>query len=152
MRYDELMSDVEVVGDPAMVVTEADKSITEYVAKGFKLSDKIWVGVGNGVLVAAGPATAATLQQQVNNPFKPYRIVFPSEYAVDSYLEQLSYGSLNMVDGDPIPNAAFTEAANRGDVSIPTVQTAQPITIRLRNDGTNSLNAAYGLMGIRLRQ
>jgi len=157
-RYNEIMSgDVEIMGDPAMIVTEADKSITEYTAKGFKLSDKIWVGIGNGVSIAAnaaGPTLGPTLtvSQQVNNPFKPYLIHFPSEYNVDTYLEQLSYGSLNMIDGDPVPNTAFSEASEIGVVSIPTVQTAQPVSIRCRNDSTDQIQVAYALRGIRLRQ
>ena len=147
-RYSEL-GDVEIVGDPAQQVTEADKQFVEFVNKGWKIADKIWVGLGGGTALLAG-ATAEFITQ-VSNPFKPYRIQFPSEYTVDTYLEELAWGSTSMVDGDRLSLSAFSEAANRGDVSLPTVQTSMRMTARIVNASANDINVAIQFNGFRLR-
>lgn len=145
-----ILGDTEIIGDPASMVTEADKSVTEYLNKGFKLSDKIWVGVGNRTVITAG--NQGQITTQVSNPFKPMRVCTPSQYAPDGYIMGFEYGAVRLFDGAPVVLDAFTEAANLGDVSWPTVQTSQNMVGTIRNDSATDNPYDLALYGIRLRQ
>lgn len=150
--YDDLLSDVEILGDPAAAVTEADKSVVEYLQKGFKLSDKIWVAVGETTIAGAGGTGQVTAQ--VSNPFKPVRMCTASQYAPDSFIQNFEYGALRFFDGAAhgVQLDCFTEAANLGDLSWPTVQTSQNMIGTILNDSANAQPYTLNFYGIRLRQ
>ena len=149
--YTDILGDVEIMGDPAAQVTEADKSMVEYLQKGFKISDKIWVAVGQTIIAStfSGQVTA-----QVSNPYKPVRVCTPSQYAPDGFLQGFEYGAVRLFDGAAhgVSLDCFTEAANLGDVSWPTVQTSQTMQGTIQNDSANANPYTLNLFGFRLRQ
>lgn len=149
--YDDLISDVEIMGDPAAAVTEADKSVVEYLQKGFKLSDKIWVAVGETTI---GAGLSGQVTAQVSNPFKPVRMCTASQYAPDGFVQNFEYGALRFFDGSAhgVQLDCFTEAANLGDLSWPTVQTSQNMVGTIQNDSANANPYTLNFYGIRLRQ
>lgn len=152
--FDRVMGETEIMADPAALVTEADKSVVDYMQRGYKLADKIWVGLGDGAAIPAQagaiPGTA-TIVQNFSNPMKPLKLGFSSQYAPDLYMTSFSYGAVSLVDGAGVPMDMFTEAALLGDVSFPTIQTSQNVSIGVRNNGAIASRLSMAMYVIRLR-
>lgn len=148
----EILSALEILGDPAMAVpTQADRDVTKYLDAGYKASDKIYFGVGNNATLAAG-ATGIVFQQQVQTPFKPLKLTFPSQYCPDVLINQVQIGSVLLLEGNPIPIEVWSEVSRNNQVSWPTLDTSQSLIITLTNAGLVDVLVNIGSWGIRLRK
>jgi hypothetical protein len=153
----EILSGPEILGNPALAVaagsiTEADKSVTKYVAEGgYRASDRIRVGVGARRNLAVG--AQQTFQVQVNTPFKPELVCVPSWLQPALMCDSVQIGATNLVDGDPIDTTCWSEVSQQAQVSWPTCDTSQNIIIKMTNgDTVIKNNASISLQGIRLRK
>lgn len=145
------MGQVEIVGDPAAMVTEADKGVVNYTQEGYKLADKTYVGLGNGAALAAGAQVVLT--QPVITPFKPLKLIIPSYIAPGLVVVGCQIGPTQMVDGQPICADAFTEVSNALQFSWPTVEMSQNIILTLLNRGPAAIDFLdVAFYGIRLRK
>lgn len=161
--YDRLLSlgeestgQIEILGDPASLVTEADKNVIEYTQKGYRLADKTYLGIGDGVTVpAATPAGPGivNLRVAVLTPFKINQCVIPSFRAPGLILISVTIGPTQMIDGHPIPADMLTEVSNALNFSWPTVEMSQEVRMQIGN--RNAFEIEYldiGFKGIRLRK
>jgi hypothetical protein len=145
------MGQVEIVGDVAAMVTEADKGIVNYTQEGYKLADKTYVGLGNGQ--ALGIGAQAVLRQAVVTPFKPLKLIIPSYIAPGLVVVGCQIGPTQMIDGQPICADAFTEVSNALQFSWPTVEMSQEIIITVLNRGLAAIQFLdIAFYGIRLRK
>lgn len=153
----QILSGPEILGDPAMAVaastiTEADRSVAKYVAEaGYTASDRIRVGIGAPRTMAAG--VQSTFQVQVNTPFKAELVCVPSFLQPALYVDAVTIGATNLVDGDQIDTACWSEVSRQAAVSWPTADTSQNIIIKMTNGDTVPKNfVSISLQGIRLRK
>jgi hypothetical protein len=149
------MGQIEIMGDAAALVTEADKGIVTYTEQGYKVADKTYVGLGlaTGIIMNPPLGLDITLNQPVVTPFKPLLLVIPSWAAPGVMVVGCQIGPTQLIDGQPIPADAFTEVANSSSFSWPTVEMSQSITLVLRNTNPvvpDPFNIAF--YGIRLRK
>lgn len=149
------MGQIEIMGDVAAMVTEADKGITTYTEGGYKLADKTYVGLGlpTGIVMNPPGGLDITLNQPVVTPFKPLLLIIPSWAAPGVMLVGCQIGPTQLIDGQPVPADTFTEVANSANFSWPTVEMSQNITLVLRNTNAvvpDPFNIAF--YGIRLRK
>ncbi len=149
------MGQIEIMGDTAAMVTEADKGIVTYTEQGYKIADKTYVGLGlpTGIVMAPAGGIDTVLDQPVVTPFKPLMLCIPSWAAPGVLVVGVQIGPTQLIDGQPIPADVFTEVSTANNFSWPTVEMSQNIHIVLRN-----LNALapdpfnIGFYGIRLRK
>lgn len=143
---------VDILGDAALAVpTEADKDIVRYTEQGYKASDKIYMGVGNNALLAAG-ATGQVFAQQVQTPFKPLRMTFASQYCPDVLIVQVQIGSVLLIEGAPVCMEAWSEVSTNNAISWPTLDTSQSLIVTLSNVGLVDVRVNITAYGIRLRK
>lgn len=142
---------IEIVGDAAMPVSEADKGVVTYVQRGYKVADRSYMGIGNGQTVAAAGGPDSTFTRAVVEPFKPLKMIVPS-WAAGLVLVSATIGTTQLIDGDPVPMEAFSEVSNAGDFSWPTVEMSQSITMIVRNRNAFAIDLDIGFFGIRLRK
>jgi len=140
----------EILGDPATAVpTAADQDITKYTQKGYTASDKIYFGIGDGGALAAG--AEVLFRQSVQTPFKPLRLTMASQYVPDIVIVQVKIGSVDLVEGAPVPAEVWSEVSENNCVSWPTLDVSQELQIRLRNRGLIDIAVDIGVYGVRLR-
>lgn len=140
----------EILGDPATAVpTASDNDITKFVDKGYTASDKIYFGLGNNTILGAG--LELLFVQSVQTPFKPLRATFPSQYAPDILITQAKIGSVDLVEGDPVPLEVWSEVSRNNAISWPTLDVSQQMQIRLRNVGLIDVPVNIAFWGVRLR-
>ncbi len=149
------MGQIDILGDVAAMVTEADKGITTYTESGYKLADKTYVGLGlaTGIVMNPPGGLDITLNQPVVTPFKPLLLCIPSWAAPGVMVVGCQIGPTQLIDGQPIPADVFTEVANSANFSWPTVEMSQSINLVLRNTNAvvpDPFNIAF--YGIRLRK
>lgn len=147
----EILGGPEILGDPAtQIPTAADQDITKYIDAGWTASDKTLMGLGDGTVLLAG--TEALFQVQTQTPFKVLQITQASQYVPDLVLVQCKIGSVDLVEGFPIPMEMFSEVSNNAKVSWPTLDTSQSVSMRIRNRGAVDVRIDIGFYGIRLRK
>jgi hypothetical protein len=146
----EILGNTEILGDPAMGLAAApDADMTKFIQKGYTASDKIYFGLGNNFLLIAG--AEALLVQSVQTPFKPLKATFPSQYCPDVLITQVKVGSVDLVEGDPIPIEVWSEVSMNNMISWPTLDVSQQMQVRLRNVGAVDVRCNIGFFGLRLR-
>lgn len=145
------MGQIEIVGDEAAMVTEADKGVVTYVEAGYKVADKTYVGLGNGVALPGG-GVITPLQVPVITPFKPLKMIIPSWAAPGLVVVNVQIGPTQLIDGNPMPADAFTEVSTINHFSWPTVEMSQNITVQIQNRGAALPFFDMGFYGIRLRK
>lgn len=140
----------EILGDPALGVTvAADTDVTKYIDKGWTASDRIYFGLGNNVLLPAAGELLFT--QSVQTPFKPQRLTLPSQYCPDVVIVQAKIGSVDLIEGDPVPAEVWSEVSTNNAVSWPTLDVSQQLQIRFRNNGLVAVPINLAAWGLRLR-
>lgn len=145
-----ILGSPEILGDPASAVPNpVENDITKFIDKGYTASDKIYFGVGDGFLLAAG--AERLFQKSVQTPFKPLRGTIASQYCPDLVITQAKVGAVDLVEGDPIPCEVWSEVSTNNMISWPTLDTSQQMLIRIRNRGLAAVPIDIGLWGVRLR-
>lgn len=145
------MGQIEIVGDDTALVTEADKGVITYVEAGYKVADKTYVGLGNGIALP-GAGIITPLAVPVVTPFKPLKMIIPSWAAPGLVVVAVQIGPTQMIDGNPIPADAFTEVSTVNQFSWPTVEMSQQIMVQIQNRGAALAFFDMGFYGIRLRK
>jgi hypothetical protein len=146
---------VEIVGDDAALVTEADKGVITYIDQGYKVADKTYVGLQAPATpaFAAAPAPDVTLTVPVVTPFKPIQMVIPSWVAPGLVVVGVQIGPTQLIDGNPMPADAWTEVSTINTFSWPTVEMSQSIIVVIRNRNAFAIDFFnMGFYGIRLRK
>lgn len=128
------LSDVEILGDPAVKVAEIDESLSvKYKGKEYKNADRINVGVSGVAEVAAwaGPGNPGVPFQfavPVSTPTKVYRVTVPSFIAPFLVFSSVKIGPTELIDGQPICGDIWSEVSENNAVDWPTAETSQTIT------------------------
>ncbi|UCC72321.1 MAG: hypothetical protein JSV86_18435 [Gemmatimonadota bacterium] len=151
--YDEIMgvSDVDILGDPAAAVAAAtDEDVTRYAQEGWRASDRIFFGIVANATLAAG--ATATYSNQVSNPFKPLRWTIPSDQAPGLLLTSIKIGSIELIDGAGVEAQTFSEVSRNNQVSFPTAQTSQNISVTVVNNNAVARQVYISCYGPRLRK
>lgn len=141
---------IDIVGDAAMPVTEADKGVVTYVDRGYKIADRSYMGIGNGQTCPAGGNLQ--IAQPVVEPFKPLKMIVPSWMAPGLVLQSVSIGTVQLIDGQPVPMDAWTEVSTANGFSWPTVEMSQSIIMIVQNTNAFDVDLWIGFFGIRLRK
>jgi hypothetical protein len=153
--YDAMLQDVEIItrprgaslGNPAMAVDQApEDAAVEYTQDKYNNADRINVGVG-GLFAVPASSTA----QIISNPFRTQKVTIPSSVAEFLLLDQITIGSVNLIDGDPICADIFSEVSLNNQVNWPTAQTGQQFRITVTNADAAPHQPRITLSGIRLR-
>jgi hypothetical protein len=151
------MGAVEVLEDPAIALPNAGdaRNPQQFTDIQYRNADDCHLGCSNqtagGVTIAAG--TALNVQGTPTSPFKPRSVVIPSYLQVDLFIDQVTIGPFNAIEGDPVPAAGHSEVSLNQFVSWPTIQANSPIKFILRNaSATDKLHVAVDIRGTRLRQ
>lgn len=140
---------IEIVGDKAVVVADVDNP-AKYLEGKYVAQDRIDVGFGNAVTLAAG--ATATYTATVSTPFKPEELTIPSWLAPDVSIMAVDIGPNRYIDGQSgVPGDQYSEVSNTRKVSWGTVQTGVPIAISVRNDTAAAVTIKFALRGLRLR-
>lgn len=142
----------EILGDPASMVEAAQEAaeMTRYTEAGYTASDKIWFGVGNGVVQATG--TTVTYSESVATPFKPLKMTIASDEAPGLFITSIKIGPIELVDGAAIPAQTLSEVSLNNKISFPTAETSQKISVTVRNQSGVNRNVAISFYGVRLRK
>jgi len=147
------MGAVEVLEDPAVQATEGRKP-TQYKETEYRNSDDCHLGLANGI--AGGdilPPGAKLFFGTPTSPFKPRAMTIPSYLQVDLFIQQITIGPFNAIEGDPVPATAHSEVSLTQFVSYPTIQANSPMKVTLFNaSALNKLHVAVDVRGTRLRE
>lgn len=152
------MQAVEVLEDPAVALGPGDKpaDATEYEQLVYKNKDDCHLGCSNGVLggVTIAPASPLVISGVPTSPFKPKNVMIPSYQQIDLFIQQVTIGPFNAIEGDGVPAASHSEVSLTQFVSWPTIQANSPIRFQMYNaDPVNpKIRLAIDVRGIRLRQ
>lgn len=145
---------VEVLEDPAIQSQDA-KNPTRYRDVEYKNSDDCHLGCSNktagGVTIAA--ASGLIIEGVPTSPFKPRAVVIPSYLQIDLFMQQVTIGPFNAIEGDPIPVASHSEVSLNQFVSWPTIQANSPIRFNMLNASAVAKDhVAIDVRGARLRE
>lgn len=151
------MGAVEVLEDPAIALASAGdaRQPQQFTDIQYKNADDCHLGASNatpgGVTIAAG--AVVTVSGTPTSPFKPRAVVIPSYLQVDLFIDQVTIGPFNAIEGDPVPAAGHSEVSLNQFVSWPTIQANSPIKFALRNaSAADKTHVAVDIRGTRLRQ
>ena len=131
------------------------QGVTHYHEPDYRHSDDCHLGCANqspiGTTITA--LQSATIQGVPTSPFKPVACVIPSYQNVGLFIQQVTIGPFNAVEGDAVPAAAHSEVSLTQFVSWPTIQANSPIKFFLNNANTTDItNLSIDVRGIRLRE
>jgi hypothetical protein len=152
------MQAVEILEDPAVAVNRAtaETDATEYEQLVYKNKDDCHLGCSNQVLggVTIPAASPLSIQGVPTSPFKPKNVMIPSYQQIDLFIQQVTIGPFNAIEGDGVPAASHSEVSLTQFVSWPTIQANSPIRFNMYNaDPVNAkVRLAIDVRGIRLRQ
>lgn len=155
--YDALgLGAVEVLEDPAIQSTaEQAKNPTRYRDVEYRNADDCHLGCSNktagGVTIGAG--LGLIIEGVPTSPFKPKAVVIPSYLQIDLFMQQVTIGPFNAIEGDPIPVASHSEVSLNQFVSWPTIQANSPIRFNMLNASAAAKDhVAVDVRGARLRE
>ena len=154
LRLSAQLGDIEVLEDPAQQVERPENSGVKYMGVEYKNADDCHLGCSNkvtgGVTVAAG--TAVIIEGIPTSPFKPRACVVPSYLQVDLFMQQVTIGPFNAVEGDPVPTCAHSEVSLNQFVNWPMIQANSPIRFVMYNAAAaDKLHVAIDVRGTRFR-
>lgn len=155
------LGDIETLDDPAVRVPEQqarrvrDEVGQKYAEIEYKNKDDCHLGVANGVAggdtILAG--TAKVFESVPTSPFKPKAMVIASYAQVNLFIQAVTIGPFNAIEGDMVPAAAHSEVSLTQFVSWPMIQANSPIRVTLYNaDPSDKENISIDIRGIRFRQ
>jgi hypothetical protein len=153
-RFGAQIGDIEVLEDPAQQVDSAGPSGIKYMGVEYKNADDCHLGCSNktagGVTVGAG--LAVIIEGIPTSPFKPRACVVPSYLQVDLFMQQVTIGPFNAIEGDPIPVCAHSEVSLNQFVNWPMIQSNSPIRFVIFNaSAADKLHVAIDVRGTRFR-
>ena len=140
------IGDVDI-GDPVEAAAALKAAL--YADRPFNREDEVNVGLYDGVVIV--PGGTHDLVQQVDNPFKPLAVVFPSWQCPGMQITSIRIAAVNLVEGGPIPADIYNEASTKNAVSWPTVQTSGRIIVTIFNNSSANVTPNLALKGRRIR-
>lgn len=154
------LGDIETLGDPAVQVPQheveriREQEGQKYHELQYRNKDDCHLGCANGVpggdTILAG--TAKVFEGVPTSPFKPKAMVLASYAQVNLFVQAVTIGPFNAIEGDMIPAAAHSEVSLTQFVSWPMIQANSPIRITLYNaDPSDKPNISVDIRGIRFR-
>lgn len=98
--------------------------------------------------VAIAAATTSVLKAQPQVPFKPRRLIIPSDVAGALTINNIIVGkNPGLVSADPVSARAFTELGVGVDLNLDTAQISQTISLSLTNQSGASVSVTPTLIG-----
>lgn len=101
--------------------------------------------------LAVGAGIQATINQQPQYPFRPYRYMIPATFAVNFVIDQINIGQQPvLVAAGPVPAEVFSEVAVGGDALWDTASIGNQVSVLTTNIGVGNQDyrsAMFGTIG-----
>lgn len=156
--YSTMLGDIEILGDPAVVLAEGggESFAVRYKDKEFNNAYFTNLGVsGRQVIPAAATPVQGTIvaitPPNIQEPYKALSVTISSAVAEFLLMNKINIGSTVLLNGRPITAAMFSEVSLNNKVRWKTAQTGQAYEIDMENaDDTEPHEPRLSFTGIRL--